>query len=102
MKATDILIEEHHVILKALDCMEKILEEAENTGTLNAVAVSEWIDFIKHFADHCHHGKEEKKFFPMMEESGVPREGGPIGCMLSEHEFGRNCVRQMKEVFESA
>lgn len=102
MKATDILIEEHHIILKALDCMEKILEEAEGCGKLNLHSASQWIEFIRHFADHCHHGKEEKKLFPMMEESGVPREGGPIGCMLSEHEFGRNCIRQMNVVLEPA
>jgi hemerythrin-like domain-containing protein len=30
-----------------------------------------------------------------MEEHGIPREGGPIGVMLMEHEEGRGYVRSM-------
>jgi hemerythrin-like domain-containing protein len=30
-----------------------------------------------------------------MEEHGIPKEGGPIGMMLMEHEEGRTYVRSM-------
>jgi len=53
------------------------------------------IDFIRSFADRCHHLKEEKVFFPALEEKGIPREGGPIGMMLMEHEEGRSYVKAM-------
>ena len=53
------------------------------------------LDFIRHFADGCHHLKEEKVLFPAMEEHGIPRDGGPIGMMLTEHEEGRGYVRTM-------
>ena len=53
------------------------------------------LDFIRHFADGCHHLKEEKVLFPAMEEHGIPRDGGPIGMMLMEHEEGRGYVRSM-------
>jgi hemerythrin-like domain-containing protein len=53
------------------------------------------LDFIRHFADECHHFKEEQVLFPAMEEHGIPKEGGPIGMMLIEHEEGRGYVRDM-------
>ena len=33
--------------------------------------------------------------------AGIPEEGGPIGCMLHEHEVGRDCVRRMREASEA-
>jgi hemerythrin-like domain-containing protein len=53
------------------------------------------LDFIRHFADQCHHFKEEKVLFPALEQHGIPNEGGPIGMMLLEHEEGRSYVRAM-------
>ncbi len=49
------------------------------------------------FADQCHHGKEEDLLFPAMEAAGIPRESGPIGVMLEEHNIGRQYVRGMAE-----
>jgi hemerythrin-like domain-containing protein len=54
------------------------------------------LDFFSHFADQCHHFKEEQVLFPAMEEHGIPREGGPIGMMLTEHEEGRSLVKAMR------
>jgi hemerythrin-like domain-containing protein len=53
------------------------------------------LDFIRNFADGCHHAKEEDVLFPLLELRGIPRQGGPIGCMLHEHDLGRQCVAKM-------
>ncbi|MEK9137361.1 MAG: hemerythrin domain-containing protein, partial [Bacteroidota bacterium] len=58
------------------------------------------LDFLKGFADGCHHGKEENILFPAMEKAGIPREHGPIGVMLGEHELGRKYIRGMGEALE--
>ena len=55
------------------------------------------VEFIRVFADKCHHGKEEELLFSAMEEAGIPKEGGPIGVMLTEHDVGRGYVRGMSE-----
>jgi len=55
------------------------------------------IDFFKTFADKCHHGKEEGILFPEMEKAGIPKEGGPIGVMLMEHNMGREFIKGMEE-----
>ncbi len=102
MKATEILMEEHRIILKVLDCLEKMAQEAEKTGKLNAQAAQKVIDFFRNFADGCHHAKEENRLFGVLEEHGVPREGGPIGVMLYEHDEGRRLIRGMVDTLEQA
>ena len=91
-KATEMLSAEHRVIERVLDILQKLTTRpVENS-------LDYWrktLDFFSHFADQCHHFKEEQVLFPAMEERGIPREGGPIGMMLMEHEEGRNHVRSM-------
>ena len=91
-KATDILSDEHRVIERVLAVLQKLTTRpVENS-------LDSWrkaLDFFSHFADQCHHFKEEQVLFPAMEEHGIPREGGPIGMMLMEHEEGRGHVRSM-------
>jgi hemerythrin-like domain-containing protein len=53
----------------------------------------EAVDFVRNFADKCHHGKEEVILFPRLEERGVPKEGGPLGMMLHEHDAGREYIQ---------
>jgi len=55
------------------------------------------VDFFRNFTDRCHHAKEEKLLFPMLEQRGVGKTGGPIGVMLHEHEAGRAHVRAIAE-----
>ena len=96
MKPTEILSSEHRVIEQVLDCLEQIIAGAERTGTLDAAAATDALNFFRTFADQCHHGKEEAHLFPALEAKGFPRESGPTGVMLAEHEQGRACVRQMQ------
>lgn len=97
-KATDALREDHRVIEGVLDVLEQLVRTP-------AVPFETWekaVDFIRAFADRCHHLKEEKILFPALEERGIPREGGPIGMMLFEHEVGRGYVKDMVESLEFA
>jgi hemerythrin-like domain-containing protein len=91
-KATELLSDEHRVIERVLAVLQKLTTRpVENSLDCWRKA----LDFFSHFADQCHHFKEEQVLFPAMEEHGIPREGGPIGMMLMEHEEGRGHVRSM-------
>lgn len=102
MKPSDILSGEHRVIEQVLDCLEKMAERAEGSGQVDVASARKAIDFLRNFADRCHHGKEESHFFPAMEAKGFPREGGPTGVMLYEHEVGRSRVSRMDEAISTA
>ena len=91
-KATALLSDEHRVIERVLAALEKM------TAKPALASLDSWqkaLDFIRHFADQCHHIKEEKVLFPALEEHGIPSDGGPVGMMLMEHEEGRSYVRAM-------
>ena len=97
MQAAELLRTEHRAIELMLDILEGIASRLESGQEVEPDHLRRIADFIQTFADRCHHGKEEGLLFPAMEEAGVPRDGGPIGVMLVEHEMGRGYVRRMVE-----
>jgi len=97
MKATEILMEEHRVIEGVLTSLETA---AKRLSTGQAVAAGIFLkaaDFIKGFADGCHHRKEEGVLFPALVANGMPKDSGPVAVMLAEHEEGRRLTRAMRE-----
>ena len=100
MKATEILMQEHRVIESVLDTLQMA---AQSAGDGNPVRPSFFIDaadFIRGFADGCHHHKEEGVLFKMMADNGLPTQSGPVGMMLQEHELGRQYTRAMRAAAE--
>jgi hemerythrin-like domain-containing protein len=95
MTPTDQLKEEHEGILLMLKILESVSAKLEAGEAVNQEHPQRIVEFFRVFADKCHHGKEEDLLFPEMEKSGIPRERGPIGVMLMEHEQGRGYVRGM-------
>jgi hemerythrin-like domain-containing protein len=102
MKPTEILTSEHRVIEQVLDCLEALAHQCRSSGVLDRQAAEDAIDFFRNFADRCHHGKEEAHLFPALEARGFPRDGGPTGVMLYEHEQGRAHVRAMADSIHAA
>jgi hemerythrin-like domain-containing protein len=95
---TEILKSEHRVIERVLDAVERFAAR----DRIDAESFRQAIDFLRNFADGCHHAKEENVLFPRMEAAGIPHEGGPIGCMLDEHTHGRSLIARMAENVDPA
>jgi hemerythrin-like domain-containing protein len=88
---------EHEAILVALNVIEKIVERFRKNEETDTKDIEDIMEFLKVFADKCHHGKEEGFLFPALEKVGIRNEQGPIGVMLSEHQQGRSLIKQMQE-----
>jgi len=95
MRPTEVLKKEHKAIELMLKVLEKFCEKIESEKEVNQEHLDQILEFIKVFGNQCHHAKEEELLFPAMEDMGMPREGGPIGVMLTEHDMGRNYVKGM-------
>jgi hemerythrin-like domain-containing protein len=92
MNPTDVLRDEHRVILRTLDTLEQAAGRLASGGALADGWWAEIIEWLRAFADRNHHAKEESSLFPAMVKVGVPSEGGPIGVMLEEHRQGRALI----------
>lgn len=90
------------MILKVLDCFEIALSNARESSHVSTTVFAPFIEFFRDYTDQCHHCKEEGQLFPCLERRGVPREGGPIGCMLREHQLGRAHVKEIDEAVGAA
>ncbi|NOZ03836.1 MAG: hemerythrin [FCB group bacterium] len=97
MKPTEQLTEEHNSIKLMLMIMSNVCEKLEAGEKVKPEHLQQIIEFIKVFADKCHHGKEEDLLFQAMIEVGFPRDAGPIGVMLYEHGAGRDYVKKMSD-----
>jgi hemerythrin-like domain-containing protein len=97
---TQILKNEHDVILKVLDSFEGMLKKVEEGTAPDPDFFGKSVEFFQGFADGWHHAKEEDCLFPAMEKAGLPPEGGPVGMMLEEHDQGREYVREIKRSIE--
>lgn len=102
MKPTAVLSEEHRIIEVVLSCLEKVAQEAVDNSRLEAEPAGQVVDFIRNFADKCHHGKEEDHLFTTLERKGMPSSGGPVAVMLDEHEQGRALVKAMADNIAAA
>lgn len=93
MKATEVLRQEHETVREAMKVLDAICTRVENGDSFDPEHLEQLLEFIRVFVDECHHGKEEDLLFPAMEKIGIPREQGPIGVMLNEHETMRTHIR---------
>ena len=89
MRPTEILKHEHQIILGVLDVAERDATAIAGGAPVDVDRMAKFVDFIRTFADKCHHAKEEDILFVRMGDKGFPREAGPIGVMLHEHDLGR-------------
>lgn len=96
MKATQVLSDEHRVIEHVLSAMQLMTKRITQGEQVRPGFFLDAADFIKEFADGCHHRKEEGVFFIALEKAGLPTQGGPVGVMLADHEKGREFTRKMK------
>lgn len=100
MESTDILKKEHRAIESVLNSLDRAAHALRHGKAVPPQIFADGIDFIRNFADRCHHGKEEDRLFPLLIERGFPSDRGPIHVMLTEHEEGRDYVRKASENFE--
>lgn len=91
------LVDEHRLILKMLDSLDRFASDVDANLTCDQQKLGKYAQFIKDYADAYHHSKEEDILFSLMIENGFSREAGPVAVMLYEHDEGRKLVKFMRE-----
>jgi hemerythrin-like domain-containing protein len=99
---TEVMVDEHRLILRMVALLD------EKTRLLGEGKFDDWnffleaVDFIRQYADHFHHAKEEDILFRELVRNGMPKENSPVGAMLLGHDQGRGFVRGMEEAARAA
>jgi hemerythrin-like domain-containing protein len=100
MEAIETLMSEHRTIEKVIDALTRFCDLVRR-GVDGRTELTRFVRFIREYADGHHHAKEEGVLFEAMVQGGFPREGGPVGMMLHEHDVGRKHVAILAALAES-
>lgn len=98
----DSLVREHEIIERVLDVLEREAQAVAGGSPINRAFFTDAILFVRQFADGVHHQKEEQVLFPALCDAGMPKDGGPVGVMLYEHDEGRSHIRAMESALDAA
>lgn len=93
-------MKDHRVIERLCRVLNAAAARLETGDPVNPQVFERSLRFIREFADSYHHGREEDLLFPALEAHGVPRDGGPTGVMVLEHNQGRSSVQAMAEALK--
>jgi len=97
MRITVFLKQEHKKISEMLTVVTRVCSQLEAGNDVDPEHLDVVVKWISGFADKRHHAKEETLLFPALEVAGIPVRQGPVGCMLEEHEVGRDYVKKMRQ-----
>ena len=99
---TELLKCEHETILRVIGVLNRLVARCQQGQSFDEIPLRKCVEFFRLFADACHHAKEEDLLFPLLEAKGIPREGGPIGVMLHEHQLARQHTRAMADALDAS
>ena len=84
------LMIEHRLIERMISVMGKELKRIRKDGTVNPKFIDTATNFIRIYADQCHHGKEEKILFRDLKKKKLqPTDKQLMEELIQEHVLGR-------------
>jgi len=102
MTPTETLKHEHKIIQLVLAGARREGERVQSTGRMHVEKAQKMVDFFSNFVDRCHHAKEEKHLFLMLEQRGMSARSGPIAVMVEEHRQGRRMIASIAKALPRA
>jgi hemerythrin-like domain-containing protein len=94
---------EHRIIERMIKIINSEVERIEKEGVLNLVLIDQAVDFIRTYADRCHHGKEEGILFRELEKKNISRDHKKtMDELVEEHKLGRKLTGSFAEARKMA
>ena len=101
MSPTEMLENEHRFIQKVVATAATLADRLAEGIDLETDMLQSIVEFMRTYADKCHHGKEEDILFPALAKKGVPMRGCPVEALMREHQMGRTLVKRLAEAVDS-
>jgi hemerythrin-like domain-containing protein len=100
-KSTDVLEQEHKTIQKVVAALSVVADRLDAGETVDAAIFRDISTYLHDFSEDCHHAKEERFLFPLLETRGVPASGCPIAVLHHEHQKGHALLAQMDDATQT-
>ncbi len=97
MKITQILIDEHIMILKGLSFLRIARDMIENNQHPSKVFFQKAVFFFRNYADKYHHYKEEFLMFGFLAQKREGQLDLEIGSLRHQHEIGRQSLTKLEK-----
>lgn len=92
---------EHRLIERMLKAARNEMERFAREKKIDPLFVWELVDFIRMYADRCHHGKEEDILFRELQKKPLSAEHRTtMDELVSEHTWARQQTRELVEATE--
>jgi hemerythrin-like domain-containing protein len=105
MMPVGLLMIEHRFIERMVGLMNAEIGKIKKENKADVAFIDTALDFLKVYADRCHHGKEEDILFRGLSGKKISTEHRNImEGLLQEHVYGRKmakCLAQAKEKYAS-
>lgn len=95
------LMKEHRLIERMIRIINADVENIKKENKVDPSFIDTEVDFIRTYADKCHHGKEEDILFRDLAKKNISAEHKRImDELIKEHVMGRNNVKKLVEAKE--
>ena len=98
---TDLLTQEHRLILRAVYVLEAMAERAQHGAMPEVPDVESLLVFFRRFADDCHQAKEESVLFPALRAAENSDTDRALHRMMFEHEQERSLVVGLEDALRT-
>jgi hemerythrin-like domain-containing protein len=95
------LMAEHRVIERMLDVLAEEADSISRSGRTEPRLIDQATDFIRTYADRCHHGKEEDILFRRLAAKPLdPKLAQTMADLIEDHVRGRAITRRLVDANE--
>ena len=95
------LMIEHRVIDRMVAALRRELATIDETHRADPAFLGKAVEFIRQYADRCHHGKEEDILFRALSQKELPTDLARImNELIAEHRTGRETVRRLDSAIQ--
>ncbi|MBD3427116.1 MAG: cation-binding protein [Candidatus Omnitrophica bacterium] len=96
------LMKEHRLIEQMIGLVADRHDRIGQEEKVDPVFIDAAVDFIRTYADRCHHGKEEDILFRELEKKDISDEHKKtMEGLVSDHKFGRKVTGELEEANEA-
>jgi len=100
MKCTDLLMEDHRLIMRAVDVLDKMALRVADDQRVEPEDVETLLRFLRVFADSYHQAKEESALFPELMRTSLANDAR-LRQMMFEHDQERSLVEGLEDAIHT-